>query len=179
MPEFDDAEGLRRAYENIDGNDSYIRGNTMYVRGSVTASDWLHDDPLLPLGGWGTRQTYRYQTVARTLKANPQVRRIVGHSLSSAVALQIQKDNPGKYETTAYSSPIFSVFGEGGDRVRSVFDPIAMFDTKARTKVTGTLNPHTYTEIAAGRQSRAYADDIATRDGDGYRNQDGSISLFR
>lgn len=54
-----------------------------------------------------------------------------------------------------------------------------MFDTKARTKVTGTLNPHTYTEIAAGRQSRAYADDIATRDGDGYRNQDGSISLFR
>lgn len=191
----DDATGLKRAYENIDNNNgNYIYGNTLYTSGSTppwqilsnpraVAQDWFRDDPLLLLGGWGARRTQKYQDQQRVLKANPQIRRIVGHSLSAATTLRLDDDNPGKYKVTAYSTPILSPHIPGitmadARRVKGSFDPIAMFDGNAgKTIATSSFNPHNFLQLAAGKISPYFGNDVASADG--YQNADGSLSLFR
>ena len=191
-----DAEGLRRAYQNIDDNDgNYIYGNTLYTSGSTPPwrvfsdpkgvfRDWFYDDPLLVLSDWGTRRTYKYASQQQILKANPQIRRIVGHSLSASTTLQTDDDNPGKFKVTAYSTPIISphipFINDQRDerRVRGTWDPVAMFDGNAgKTINTTTLNPHNYQQLGAGVISPYFGNDIASANG--YQNPDGSLSLFR
>ena len=195
----DDAEGLRRAYAGEDGHHVFVQGSTMYTAGSTppwlifsrprdVINDWFHDDPLLLFGKWGRQHTYRYQEQQRVLKANPQIRRQVGHSLSAATALELSdeyKGRSGLRDTTAYSTPTIDPYIPGvskpdprGERIRGTFDPVAMFDGNAsKTIPTTSLNPHNYWQLSRGRMTPYYGDDIATKDG--YINPDGSQSLFR
>jgi len=185
-----DEEGLRRAYAGEGSHGIYVDRDTAYVAGSTppwqffsrpgaVITDWFRDDVLLGLGSWGTRRTYRYQDEQRVLKANPQIRRIVGHSLSAATSLQIDDDNPGKYDVTAYSTPTIALPGSQLDkrRVKGFADPISLFDGAAGTvKPTTTLNPHDFSQIARNRVSPIYQNSIATKDG--YMTPEGE-AIFR
>ena len=114
------------------------------------------------------------------MAANPQIRRIVGHSLSAATTLQLDDDNPGKYKVTTYSAPILSsnipgITKADPRRVKGSFDPIAMFDGNAgKTIPTTSFNPHNFLQLAVGKISPYFGNDIASTDG--YQNAEVSRS---
>ncbi len=124
----EDREGLDRAYQQ---GDTYTRGSTMYVAGSHTARDWYDDITKIPF--WGdVKESERYQQADKMLKANPQIRTIVGHSLGGAVAHELQREHPGLKSVT-YGSPSISWGKEGGEgRFRNEYDPVSMLDLSLR-----------------------------------------------
>jgi len=135
-----DRQGLDRAYARQDG--VFVSGETEYIAGTKSFGDVI-DDAAIPLGM--TDRTTRYRDASRTLVANPKIRRVIGHSLGGAVALQLQKDHP-TLKTTTYGAPVFSFEGSS-DRRRSVGDPISMFDFGARESAPTTWNPHSYQDV--------------------------------
>ncbi len=81
-----DADGLSRAYKLHEG--VCTQGDAMYIAGTKSFHDaW--DDLKIPFGQ--TASTERFRNASLVLDAMPQVRRIVGHSLGGAVALQLEK----------------------------------------------------------------------------------------
>jgi hypothetical protein len=139
-PPLTDADGLQQAYSQDNG--IWTESATMYIAGTKSVRD-IWDDAKIPLGL--TSWSQRYQDAEKTLSAMPQVRRLVGHSLGGAVALELQK-NKGT-EATTYGAPVFSA--AGGDRHRQLGDPVAMFDFGANTTLPRSLNPHSYHPLAA------------------------------
>ena len=135
-----DREGLDRAYATPEG--IFTDGATEYIAGTKSFGDAV-DDLSIPFGM--TRGTARYESAARTLAANPQIRRVVGHSLGGAVALQLQKDLPTLGSRT-YGAPVLS-FSGSSERMRSLGDPISMFDFGSRETAPETWNPHSYEDI--------------------------------
>ena len=154
-----DATGLARAYAQ---GDAYTHGGTTYIAGSHTARDWFDDFTKIPI--WGdTRNAHRYRMADRALKANPQVTRVVGHSLGGAVALQLQKDKPGLASRT-YGAPVLDPLGldSKAERYRNVGDPVSIFDRSAKRSVHphpfGSFSgPHDYSNIAAQHESEGTA----------------------
>ena len=136
----EDRVGLDRAYARDDG--VYVDGATEYIAGTKSFGD-IVDDLAIPLGM--TRGTARYRDASRTLAANPQIRRVIGHSLGGAVAMQLQEDIPSLKSRT-YGAPALS-FSGSGERFRSFGDPISMFDFGARESAPTTWNPHSYQDI--------------------------------
>jgi hypothetical protein len=102
----------------------------MYVAGSHTARDFYDDVTKIPF--WGSvKSSERYQQAAKMLKANPQVRTVVGHSLGGSVAHELQQDNP-TLKTMTYGSPSVSWGKAGGEgRLRNAWDPVSVFDRGA------------------------------------------------
>ncbi len=124
--EFDPAErladrvGLDRAY--ADPRKVYMEGDSMYVAGTSSLGD-VADDLALPFGL--TKGTQRYIDSERVLKANPKIRRVVGHSLGGAVGLEMQKERP-ELKTRTYGAPVVSM--TPGYRYRSAGDPVSILD---------------------------------------------------
>jgi pimeloyl-ACP methyl ester carboxylesterase len=133
-----DSDGLDKAYASE--NKIYIEGDTMFVAGTASFGDAV-DDVNIPFGR--TDRTKRYEQASMALAKNPQIRRVVGHSLGGAVSLQIAQQH-GLVSRT-YGAPVMSF--SGGDRYRGKFDPVSMFDYGAKTKVV-IGNPHGYSELA-------------------------------
>ena len=77
------------------------------------------------------------------LDANPNINKIIGHSLGGSIALQLQKDN-NKFETTTYGAPVLQISSTKGNRFRFPYDPISYFDNGALTVNKFNLNPHSY-----------------------------------
>ena len=94
-----------------------------------------------------TNRSQRYEDASRVLKAMPQMKRVVGHSLGGAVALEFQKTHPDLRSVT-YGAPLFTA--SGGERYKTVLDPIAMFDVGARTEAQRGINSHGYHHLARG-----------------------------
>ena len=141
----DDATGLDRAYAADDS--VYVHGDTEYVAGTKTLSDWA-TDPLIALGM--TSSTKRFGEATGVLTKNPQVRHIVGHSLGGSVALELAKDNTKQLDTRTYGAPVFSA--SGGERYKEHGDPFSILDFGAKTSLPGGFNPHDYGRIAKGRR---------------------------
>ena len=80
------------------------------------------------------------------LEKNPDVTRLVGHSLSSSVIQEINNRNNQKYITTTYNAP-FVAFGDRGGknphhlRFRNQNDIISILDRDAIQIESGTTNP--------------------------------------
>ena len=53
-----------------------------------------------------TRFAERYKTADEVMKANPDIKRVVGHSLGGSKALELQKRNDVK--TTTYGAPVWN-----------------------------------------------------------------------
>ena len=140
----DDATGLDRAYEADDS--VYVHGDTEYVAGTKTLSDWA-TDPLIALGM--TSSTKRFGEAKGVLAKNPQVCHIVGHSLSGSVALELAKDNK-QLDARTYGAPVLSA--SGGERYKELGDPFSILDFGAKTSLPGGFNPHDYGRIAKGRR---------------------------
>ena len=135
-----DRVGLDRAY--ADPHKVFMTGDSLYIAGTSSFRDVL-DDVLLPFGM--TKSTVRYGDATRVLQANPKIRRVVGHSLGGAVALEIQKERPDLKSRT-YGAPVVSA--TGGDRYKSLGDPVSFLDFGAKTTLHKGLNPHSYQDIA-------------------------------
>ncbi len=56
-------------------------------------------------------ETDRYKEAEKALKANPNIKRVVGHSLGGAVALELQKNYP-YLKREVYGTPYSDVFGK-------------------------------------------------------------------
>ncbi len=170
-----DDEGLQRAYEQ---GDAYPHGDTLYIAGSHTAKDWYDDVTKIPF--WGDlHNATRYQQADKALKANPNIKKVVGHSLGGAVALQLQRDHPNLTSRT-YGAPVWDPLGEDGkvERYRNWGDPVSIFDRSTNKSVKA--NPfdsysltHDYSNIASkfksGGSQNAY----------GWQNPDGTTSLHQ
>ncbi len=135
-----DREGLDRAY--ADPRKAYMTGSTLFIAGTSSLGD-VADDLALPFGL--TKGTQRYIDTERVLKANPKIRRVVGHSLGGAVALELQKDHP-ELESRTYGAPVVSM--TPGERYRSWGDPVSVLDFGTHRTLPHSLNPHSYQDVA-------------------------------
>ena len=87
----EDRQGLERAY--ADQHSTYVAGDTLYIAGTkFQGFQNVWDDLKIPFGM--TNRSQRYEDASRVLKAMPQIKRVVGHSLGGAVALELQKPTP-------------------------------------------------------------------------------------
>ena len=103
----EDRVGLDKAYA-LDSGVLPV-GDTLYVAGTKSLRDaW--DDLKIPLGL--TSWSQRYGDADRVLDASPQIRRVVGHSLGGAVALELQKSHPQlNLQSETYGAPVLSLSG--------------------------------------------------------------------
>ena len=130
----------------------------MYIAGSHTDKDWYDDVTKIPV--WGdVRNSTRYQAVEKALKENPQVNRVIGHSLGGSVALQLERDHPNQIKfSRTYGAPVLDAWddywkGNNSERYRHYFDPVSMFDRSSH--MSFKLEPpkslsltHDYSEMA-------------------------------
>ena len=78
------------------------------------------------------------QNVIETVKKNPNVKKVVGHSLGGSVALELEKSIPNTHETTTYGTPVVSF--KGGNTYRHRNDLISALDFGAKS-VGFNINP--------------------------------------
>ena len=84
--------GLELAYKNKVSY-TYIIGDTLFIGGTQNSQDVYDDIRHVPW--WGDmKKTQRYKDAETHLKNNPQIKRLVGHSLGASVALALQKITP-------------------------------------------------------------------------------------
>ena len=134
--------GLSNAYKSK--NKLYVKDDTLFIAGTSNLQD-VWDDLKIPLRL--TRFSQRYQDADNLLKANPQVNKLVGHSLAGSVGLELQKQQPDKnYDVTTYGAPVLQMGGQKYKRFRKAGDLISGLDDGAIT-YKGSMNPkeaHSY-----------------------------------
>ena len=134
--------GLDHAYGSK--NKISIKDDTMFIAGTSNSRD-VWDDFKIPLGL--TKFSQRYQDADNLLKNNPQVKKVVGHSLAGSVSLELQKRHPSKdLDVTTYGAPVLQMGGQKYKRFRKSGDLISGLDDGALT-YKGSVNPagaHTY-----------------------------------
>ena len=133
--------GLNNAYNNA--NKVHVQGDTLFVAGTSNLKDAYDDVSKIPFYG-DIKNSTRYNQAKNVLDANPNINKLVGHSLGGWAILQLQKDN-SKYHTTKYGAPVVQLNPfVTGNRYRFKNDPISMLDNGAITVNKFNLNPHSY-----------------------------------
>ena len=171
-----DKTGLENAYAQ---GDTYAHGDTLYIAGTHNLQDVFDDVSKVPF--WGdVRQSARYQAAEKALEANPNIKRVVGHSLGGSVALELQKNHTG-LDSRTYSAPAWDPMSQDQlrgkvERYRNLTDPVSFFDGSANNRIkwnpfTSWSLTHSFDNIATDFQSGGNAEAF------GWKNQDGSISL--
>ena len=127
--------GLQKAYNSY--NKVHVDGDTMFIAGTSNKQDWIDDFTKIPFYG-DVKQSKRYTDVIQTVKQNPNVKKVVGHSLGGSVALELEKSMPNTFESTTYGAPVVSF--KGGNRYRHKNDLISAFDFGAKS-VGFSINP--------------------------------------
>ena len=129
--------GLSKAYAS--DNSTHIDGDTLFIAGTKTMRDVFSDWIKIPLGL--TRYSKRYKEAEDVLKANPQVKNLIGHSLGSAVSDELSKRNENKQlKTTLYGSPFVDFTGKQSDnRYRHRGDLVSVLDRGSKV-VGGDIN---------------------------------------
>ena len=150
-----DELGLEKAYASKDK--TYVDGDTEYIAGTdPTNPQDLWDDLKIPFGLM--RYSHRYKQAEKTLKENPQVSHLVGHSMGEAAGAEMEKTNENRDLTlVGYGAPVISKPGADETDYRHAGDPISVFDGGAKT-VGGSINPieaHSYTGFSAADRKDA------------------------
>ena len=88
----------------------------------------------------------KYRDVMNELEKNPDVTRLVGHSLSGSVIQEINNRNNQKYISTTYNAPFVAFGNRGGKnpnhlRFRNTNDVISILDRDAIQVESGTKDP--------------------------------------
>ena len=102
----EDRRGLWNAYWSPTG--LYKTGKTLYIsgtggkNGSITR-DIMDDLLLLPTRN--AHHTEKYRDAMKEINESPEVSRLVGHSLASAVINKINKEQPQRFNTTTCATP--------------------------------------------------------------------------
>ena len=153
----EDRWGLRNAYWSPSG--LYRTGNTLYISGtggkdgSITR-DIMDDLLLLPTRN--AHNTEKYRDVMKELEKSPEVSRLVGHSLASAVINKINQEQPNRFATTTYATPTIKGKRKGKQDPRRLDyrnpgDIISKLDGYAETSDLQDWNPltaHSYKNFA-------------------------------
>ena len=144
-----DEAGLAKAYASKDK--TYVDGDTEYIAGTdPTNPQDLWDDLKIPFGLM--RYSHRYKQAEKTLKENPQVSHLVGHSMGQAAGAEMEKTNDHRdLSLVGYGAPVISRPGADETDYRHAGDPISVFDGGAKT-VGGSINPieaHNYAGYSA------------------------------
>ena len=102
----EDRFGLHQAYASPTG--LYKTGSTLYVSGTGGKDGDINQDifdDLLRLPTRNAHNTRKYRDTMEMLKKSPEIDRLVGHSLASAVINKINEEQPTKFNTTTYATP--------------------------------------------------------------------------
>ena len=153
----EDRRGLWNAYDSKAG--LYRTGDTLYIAGTGGKDGSLSKDimdDLLLVPTRNVKHSEKYQDVAKYLKDNPDVKRLVSHSLASAVVNKINQEQPDKYATTTYATPTIKKKRKGAQNPRRLDyrnpnDVVSLLDGYAETSNLKELNPlmaHSYINFA-------------------------------
>ena len=102
----EDRRGLWNAYSSPTG--LYKSGRTLYISGTGGKDGSLRRDiidDLLLLPTRNAHHTEKYRDTMAKLNESPEIDRVVGHSLASAVINKINEEHPNKYVSTTYATP--------------------------------------------------------------------------
>ena len=149
----EDRRGLWNAYDSPTG--FYRTGNTLYISGTGGKDGSLNRDimdDLLLVPTRNIKHSEKYNDVMKYLKESSDVKRLVSHSLASAVVNQINNEMPDKYTTTTYATPTIRRKRKGKQDprhkdYRNKADIVSFLDGYAETSNSNELNPlmaHSY-----------------------------------
>ena len=137
----------------------YKSGSTLYIAGTGGKDGSLTRDimdDLLLVPTRNIKASEKYQDVVKYLKDNPDVRRLVSHSLASAVVNQINNDMPERFATTTYATPTIKPRRKGKQDprhkdYRNPSDVVSLLNGYAEISNLKELNPlmaHSYINFA-------------------------------
>ena len=143
----EDRQGLKNAYDSPSG--LYKTGKTLYISGTTGKDGSITRDildDLIHLPSRGAERTEKYKDVMKMLEQSPEVSRLVGHSLASAVINRINQLQPNKFETTTYATPAVKPKRTGKQDprrrdYRNPNDPVSVLDGYAITSSFDETNP--------------------------------------
>ena len=127
----------------------YKTGKTLYISGTTGKDGSITRDiidDLIHLPTRNAENTEKYKDVIEELKKTPEIKRIVGHSLGSAVVNTINQNHPNKYQTTTYATPAVKPKRKGKQDprhrdYRNPNDPVSALDGYAITSDLNEPNP--------------------------------------
>ena len=143
----EDRAGLKNAYDSPSG--LYKTGKTLYISGTTGKDGSITRDildDLTHLPSRGAERTEKYKDVIKMLEQSPEITRLVGHSLGSAVVNTLDQNFPNKYETTTYATPAVKPKRKGKQNpkhrdYRNPNDPVSVLDGYAITSDFNDTNP--------------------------------------
>ena len=149
----EDRWGLRNAYYSPSG--IYKTGKTLYISGTggkdgSTNQDIMDDLLLVPTRN--VHHSEKYKDAMKAINESPEVSRLVGHSLASAVINKINQEQPNRFATTTYATPTIKGKRKGKQDPRRLdyrnkHDIVSALDGYAVTQDINEFNPlvaHTF-----------------------------------
>ena len=143
----EDRQGLKNAYDSPSG--LYKTGKTLYISGTTGKDGSITRDildDLIHLPSRSAENTEKYKDAIKMLEQSPEITRLVGHSLGSAVTNTLNQNFPNKYETTTYATPAVKPKRKGKQNpkhrdYRNPNDPVSVLDGYAITSDFNDTNP--------------------------------------
>ena len=143
----EDRAGLKNAYDSPSG--LYKTGKTLYISGTTGKDGSITRDildDLIHLPSRSAENTEKYKDAIKMLEQSPEITRLVGHSLGSAVTNTLNQNFPNKYETTTYATPAVKPKRKGKQNpkhrdFRNPNDPVSILDGYAITSSFNDPNP--------------------------------------
>ena len=145
----EDRAGLKNAYDSPSG--LYKTGKTLYISGTTGKDGSITRDildDLIHLPSRSAENTEKYKDAIKMLEKSPEITRLVGHSLGSAVTNTLNQNFPNKYETTTYATPAVKPKRKRGEKqdprhrdFRKPNDPVSILDGYAITSDFNDTNP--------------------------------------
>ena len=143
----EDRQGLKNAYDSPSG--LYKTGKTLFISGSTGKDGSITRDildDLIHLPSRNAENTEKYKDVMKMLEQSPEITRLVGHSLASAVINRINELQPNRFETTTYATPAVKPKRKGKQDPRrrdwrNPNDPVSVLDGYAITSNFNETNP--------------------------------------
>ena len=143
----EDRAGLKNAYDSPSG--LYKTGKTLFISGTTGKDGSITRDildDLIHLPSRNAENTEKYKDAKKMLEQSPEITRLVGHSLGSAVANTLNQNFPNRFETTTYATPAVKPKRKGKQNpkhrdYRNPNDPVSVLDGYAITSDFNDANP--------------------------------------
>ena len=143
----EDRQGLKNAYDSPSG--LYKTGKTLFISGTTGKDGSITRDildDLIHLPSRSAGNTEKYKDAIKMLEQSPEITRLVGHSLGSAVANTLNQNFPNRFETTTYATPAVKPKRKGKQNpkhrdYRNPNDPVSVLDGYAITSNFNDTNP--------------------------------------
>ena len=174
----EDRQGLKNAYDSPSG--LYKTGKTLFISGTTGKDGSITRDiidDLIHLPTRSAERTEKYKDAKKMLEQSPEITRIVGHSLGSAVVNTLDQNFPNRFETTTYATPAVKPKRKGKQDprhrdFRNPNDPVSALDGYAITSNFDDPNPlvaHGFANFAGNGLIRIHP---STRISNGIRPND-------